>query len=239
VAEQRAWDVVSGPGLTALGLASVGALKSGRPDALIQDQYGASFVRAVQAPLSFPLQWPGPEEQVDDQQAMLLHGTRYIGLRTGYDDYLQAAVEAGVRQVVLLAVGVGLDTRAFRLPWPDQVRLFELDQPLVLAFKHDVLQRDGVSARCDCRLFGVDLREEWTGPLREAGFDSTTRRRGSRRVCWPTCRPRPSSCCCSGSMRCRWRVASWRWTGSPTSTAARTRPRWSSSVRALASACRT
>jgi len=82
-------------------------------------------VRAVQAPISFPLQWPGPEEQVDDQQALLLHGTRYIGLRTRlYDDYLQAAVEAGVPQVVLLAVG--LDTRAFRLPWPDQVRCSNL-----------------------------------------------------------------------------------------------------------------
>src|SRR5664280_2692752 len=42
-----------------------------------------------------------------------------------FDDYLLAATAGGIRQVVLLAAG--LDTRAFRLPWPDGVCLYELD----------------------------------------------------------------------------------------------------------------
>nr|WP_241831491.1 class I SAM-dependent methyltransferase [Parafrankia soli] len=56
-----------------------------------------------------------------------------------YDDFVHDALRGGVGQVVLLAAG--LDTRAFRLGWPGDVTLYELDQPQVLAFKDDVLQR--------------------------------------------------------------------------------------------------
>jgi hypothetical protein len=44
--------------------------------------------------------------------------------------------EPEVRQVVLLAVG--LDTRGYRLSWPDRVQVFELDQPGVLDRKQDI-----------------------------------------------------------------------------------------------------
>lgn len=44
-----------------------------------------------------------------------------------FDDYLVEATATGVRQVVLCAAG--LDTRAFRLPWPAGVRLYEMDLP--------------------------------------------------------------------------------------------------------------
>ena len=133
MAEQR-WDVQTGPGLTALGLAAARAVETGMPDRLVEDPWGAAFLEAVDSPVPFPVRWPAPGDPVDDQQALLLHGTRYIGLRTRlYDDYVTDAVGSGLRQVVLLAVG--LDTRAFRLPWPADVRLFELDQPQVLDFK--------------------------------------------------------------------------------------------------------
>lgn len=55
-------------------------------------------------------------------------------LRTRFfDDYLLAAMAAGCGHVVLLAAV--LDTRAFRLPWPDGVRVFEVDLPDLLEFK--------------------------------------------------------------------------------------------------------
>jgi methyltransferase (TIGR00027 family) len=121
------WDVVSGPGLTALGLASARAVESGMPDRLIDDPYAPGFVEAVRAPipLPLPLAWPAADAPVSDQLALLLHGFRYIGLRSRcYDDYLQDAAAAGARQAVLLAAG--LDTRAFRLSWPAGFRVFEL-----------------------------------------------------------------------------------------------------------------
>jgi O-methyltransferase involved in polyketide biosynthesis len=54
VTEQRAWDVVSGPGLTALGLAASRTVESARPDRLIEDPWGAAFVAAVESPVAFP-----------------------------------------------------------------------------------------------------------------------------------------------------------------------------------------
>jgi hypothetical protein len=65
-----------------------------------------------------------------------------------YDDCLLDAAGDGLRQVVLLAVG--LDTRAYRLAWPEGLRLFELDLPGVLRFKTPCSRAAGgrpVSAR--------------------------------------------------------------------------------------------
>ena len=62
----------------------------------------------------------------------------FQGARTKYfDDYFRQAAAAGVRQIVLLAAG--LDSRAYRLRWPDGTVVFELDQPRVLEFKREVL----------------------------------------------------------------------------------------------------
>jgi methyltransferase (TIGR00027 family) len=70
--------------------------------------------------------------------------------------------------VVLLAAG--LDTRAFRLAWPDGVRLFELDLPEVLAFKEQVLAGRHAGARCQRAVLPADLRQDWPAALAAAGF---------------------------------------------------------------------
>jgi methyltransferase (TIGR00027 family) len=137
----------------------------------VNDRIGAAFLQAVDSPVPFPTAWPEPGQEVDDRAALHLHGSRYIGLRTRfYDDALANATEAGLRQVVLLAAG--LDTRAQRLPWPEDVRVFEIDQPQVLAFKDDVLARVGIDERCPRTSVGADLREDWPRRLLEAGFDA-------------------------------------------------------------------
>lgn len=91
-------------------------------------------------------------------------------LRTRYLDDLLAARrdDPAVAQVVLLAAGY--DTRAFRLEWPAQTLLFEIDQPGVLAYKDYVLQAAGAVPQCDRRVIGVDLESGWTHRLLEAGF---------------------------------------------------------------------
>jgi methyltransferase (TIGR00027 family) len=92
-------------------------------------------------------------------------------LRTRYfDDFLQRVVaETGVRQIVLVAAG--LDTRAYRLRWPEQTRLFELDQPAVLAYKAQVLGAAGAKPTCERQPVGVDLTTCWEAALTAAGFD--------------------------------------------------------------------
>ncbi|XWT41905.1 class I SAM-dependent methyltransferase [Streptomyces noursei] len=48
------WDIVTGVGITALGVAAARAVETGRPDPLAADPYAAGFVAAAQAPVSLP-----------------------------------------------------------------------------------------------------------------------------------------------------------------------------------------
>ena len=119
--------------------------------------------------MAFPTRWPEEDEAVTDQQALHLHGSRYIGVRSRfYDDFLADAAQRGVQQMVLLAAG--LDTRAFRLTWPSDVTVFEIDQPQVIAFKDEVLSNEGAQPTCRRVAIGADLREAWQKELLAAGF---------------------------------------------------------------------
>ena len=78
---------------------------------------------------------------------------------------------AGVHQVVILAAG--LDSRAWRLPWPDGVTVYELDQPRVLEFKASTLRENGAQPTCNLVNVPVDLRHDWPAALQQAGFDAS------------------------------------------------------------------
>ncbi|CAO5171526.1 hypothetical protein FAIPA1_310026 [Frankia sp. AiPs1] len=107
-------------------------MESSTPDPLIDDPFGAAFLGAVDSPIPFLLRWPTEGEPVSDRHKLSLHTSRFIGVRSRfYDDVILDAVRGGAGQVVLVAAG--LDTRAFRLCWPSDVTLYELDQPQVLA----------------------------------------------------------------------------------------------------------
>lgn len=94
-----------------------------------------------------------------------------IALRTRYfDDWLRTEVMGtAIRQVVLLAAG--LDTRAFRLPWPTGTTVYELDRPDVLALKTTILDRAGAAATARRRVVAGDLATAFGQALEEAGFD--------------------------------------------------------------------
>jgi methyltransferase (TIGR00027 family) len=80
------------------------------------------------------------------------------------------ACAGGCRQVVIL--GAGLDSRAFRVPWPEGTRLWELDLANVIAFKEQVIQAEGWQPGCERIAVPVDLAENWGEPLLGAGFDA-------------------------------------------------------------------
>ena len=142
------------------------AAESERVDRLLDDPYAAAFVAA--APPLFP-DVPSLSDH-DDLAALVEAGITGVAIRTRFfDEHVEAACAAGCRQVVLLAAG--LDTRAFRLHWPDDVRLFELDLPELFAFKERVLATQNASPRCDRRVVPADLRSDWSTPLRAAGFE--------------------------------------------------------------------
>lgn len=164
------WDIVSSVGLTALAVAAGRAIDTQRRDRLVDDPYAAEFVRAAAPPVAMPTS--PPESDDPEYQRVWGYLADRLAVRSRYfDQFFQRAAEAGVEQGVILASG--LDTRAFRLPWPEGFRLFEVDQPKVLEFKDEVLARESATAACDRRCVRVDLRDDWEGALDEAGFDRT------------------------------------------------------------------
>jgi methyltransferase (TIGR00027 family) len=161
----RAVSELPAVGRTAIGVARVRAGESRRPDPLFDDPYAAAFVAAA-GPSAGPADGAEPSAAQRRWRAAIAF---HISIRTRFfDDYLLAAVDAGVRQVVLL--GAGLDTRAYRLDWPAGVRWFELDRPDVLAFKQRVLDEQRARPRCDRVALAADLAGDWAGPLEAAGW---------------------------------------------------------------------
>jgi methyltransferase (TIGR00027 family) len=68
----------------------------------------------------------------------------------------------------------GLDARAYRLTWPDGTVVYEIDQPQVIEFKTRTLSELGAEPSADRRPVAIDLRFDWPGALRDAGFDPET-----------------------------------------------------------------
>jgi methyltransferase (TIGR00027 family) len=169
VTDNADWDASKDVGFTALLVAACRAIESHHEHPLVRDPYAAEFVRAA-ATQPMPLTL---EEAVKDPTSPLATLPGYIGVRTRFlDEFLTSGTtgDSAIRQVVLLAAG--LDARALRLAWPAGTTVYELDAPLVLKFKDEVLARSQPrpeSARR--RTVAVDLRADWPSALREAGFD--------------------------------------------------------------------
>lgn len=96
----------------------------------------------------------------------------FLPVRTRYfDDAITGALDAGIRQVVLL--GAGLDTRPFRMALPAGVTWYELDRPEIFVTKEPVLAN--VPARCARSLVPCDLTEDWAHALRATGYEADRR----------------------------------------------------------------
>lgn len=166
------WDLASSVGATATAVAASRAYASREPDPLINDPYAAILVEAVGVPHFIRL----ANGEIDYEDDPLLDDKQmreHIAVRTRYfDNFFTEAGGAGIRQAVILASG--LDTRAYRLPWPDGTVVFEIDQPTVIEFKTRVLAESGAVPAADRRTVGIDLREDWPEVLRECGFNPNT-----------------------------------------------------------------
>ncbi|MER6142326.1 SAM-dependent methyltransferase [Streptomyces sparsogenes] len=150
---------------TAVWTARMRADESRAPSPCVVDPWAAEFVAAA-GPQDPP---PGGPEA----RSFLHDG---VAVRSRYfDDYLLEAVRGGCTQVVLL--GAGLDARAFRLPWPRPVDVFEVDLPDLLDFKNQVVG-DRAPAAARRVTVAADLRDDWAGALTAAGFDP------ARRTAW-------------------------------------------------------
>ena len=165
------WDLASSVGATATAVAARRAMASKGPNPLIDDPFAEPLVNAVGVE-AFIKMMNGDIELTDDDPAFtsqrLAEG---MAVRTRFfDNFFTDAAKAGVRQAVILAAG--LDTRAYRLPWPDGTTVYEIDQPQVIEFKTRTLADLGAAPTADRKAVAVDLRDDWVGALRDIGFST-------------------------------------------------------------------
>src|ERR1700741_2497848 len=164
------WDLPSSVGATATFVASGRALATKDPRGLINDPFAEPLVRAVG--LDFFTKMMDGELDLDaienaspERIQAMIDG---MAVRTKYfDDYFLNATASGVRQVVILASG--LDSRAFRLPWPQGPVVYEIAQPQVIEFKTTTLAGIGAEPTAARRTVPIDLRQDWTAGAKEGG----------------------------------------------------------------------
>ena len=213
--DDDSWDLASSVGVTATMVAAARAVASREENPLIDDPFAAALVRAVGIEYftKFVDGDIDPAAVDDSGGARML--TDVMAVRTRFfDDFFREATAAGVRQAVILASG--LDSRAYRLPWPAGTVVFEIDQAKVIEFKSETLAALGASpprtaapSPSTCVTIG---RPPCAPPA------STTPRRppGARRACWSICRRMPRIGCWTTSPRCPRRAAGWPPSTTPT-----------------------
>ncbi len=161
--DDDSWDITESVGATALGVAMARAAESDCDCPLFTDRYAQTFIDAAIK--------RGWDSSAIAGRVPIIKD--YAAVRTKwFDEYFIAAGANGIDQTVILAAG--LDARAWRLPWVTGSRVYEIDQPQVLAFKADTLAARGARSKERYQAVPVDLRADWPTALREAGFDPST-----------------------------------------------------------------
>jgi methyltransferase (TIGR00027 family) len=169
--EGDTWDLASSVGATATAVAASRAMASQGPDALLDDPWAEPLVRAVGID-TFVKLVDGEITATDDPLLNRRAMNEQMSVRTRYfDDFFTTATRSGIRQAVILASG--LDTRAYRLPWPTGTVVYEIDQPDVIEFKTRTLAGLGAEPTARRRTVAIDLRDDWPAALMEVGFDTT------------------------------------------------------------------
>jgi methyltransferase (TIGR00027 family) len=128
---------------TALVVAAVRAIESVRSDAMVRDPFaervaGARGMALVQnVPL---LDW------------MCIT----VGMRCHYVDELLLTALQKQDIATVVCLGAGLDTRAWRLDLPSDLRWIEVDFPGILAYKTEVLASVTPRCRIECRTLDLN-----------------------------------------------------------------------------------
>jgi methyltransferase (TIGR00027 family) len=172
--DDDSWDIASSVGATAVMVALARASETNSDDPLIRDEFAETLVSTPElAELRAQVAswWTIDEAEATDGRAVSARQmVTYQAVRTHFfDAFFAEAAGAGIRQYVILAAG--LDSRAYRLGWPDNTVVYEIDLPLVLEYKARTLAEHGAKPTTTRREVATDLRHDWPAALRDAGFD--------------------------------------------------------------------
>ena len=125
-------------------------------------------------PLALPILGMGADAIIRDTQSdeFTRKLRNFIAIRSRLaEDALAAAVARGVRQLVIL--GAGLDTYAYRSPFGNTLRIFEVDHPATQAWKRERLAAASIPLPSTLIFAPVDFeRESLASGLTAAGFSA-------------------------------------------------------------------
>jgi methyltransferase (TIGR00027 family) len=140
---------------TARLMAAIRAKETQRPDRLFND--------------SFAAQLAGEEAFTFVEQQLKEQDRAYVAVRTRlFDDFLLNACNQA-NQIVILASG--MDTRAYRLTWSSETKIYELDQAQVIETKTAILA--DATPKSQHHAISADLTQPWSHLLLEQGYQPT------------------------------------------------------------------
>jgi methyltransferase (TIGR00027 family) len=133
--------------------------------------------RVLEDPIAVPIIGPEATRKITDaaskQKGTTARSARaFMAVRSRFaEDALARAVARGTRQYVIL--GAGLDTFAYRNPYPDEaLRVFEVDHPATQAWKLRKLKAGSIAVPSSLTYVAVDFeRDVLADRLAAAGFD--------------------------------------------------------------------
>lgn len=138
---------------TAIVMATKRAIEADRSDHLFDDPLATQL--AGETGQAWRKKW---EHQDSDNPLGSALRVQFVAVRTRFFDDFILSVLPEAKQLVFL--GVGLDTRAFRLSFPPQTRLYELDLPELIQYREAILQDK--PAKCHRQAIATDLTQPWS-----------------------------------------------------------------------------
>ena len=174
--DDDSWDIATSVGSTAVMVAAARARETEGADPLIRDPYARVLVAGAGTGMWESFLDDSLAERIAEADplaaAIFDNMLGYQAVRTlFFDTFFADAAAAGIRQVVILASG--LDSRAYRLAWPEGTAIYEIDQPKVLEYKSATLADHGAKPTAVRHEVPIDLRQDWPSALTAAGFDRT------------------------------------------------------------------
>jgi len=161
-ADGDSWSITESVGATALSVAAARAVETAAAQPLIRDEFASVLVASAGAAWA-RLASPDLEWISDDEHGRRAHRVTcdYQAVRTHFfDEYFRAAMASGIRQAVILAAG--LDSRAYRLDWPADTTVYEIDQPKVLEYKSRTLEAHHAVPKATRRAVAVEYVQQDT-----------------------------------------------------------------------------
>jgi methyltransferase (TIGR00027 family) len=132
------------------------------------------YPRVLDDPLALPIIGAGAREKLlssrKAQSAPARLFRAFLAARSRYaEDQMANAFEHGIRQYVVL--GAGLDTFAYRNPYPD-LKVFEVDHPATQGWKRKRLQSAGIDVPESLTFVPVDFeRQALAAELEHGGLN--------------------------------------------------------------------